>query len=91
MKFPIVITFVRMDSTEMRLVNDQYEYDALLISILGTATQYQLFEPPNGWELVPIEPTKRMLMCFKHEWITKQANECYEMLLAAAPKPEVKS
>lgn len=35
--------------------------------------------------MVPREPTKEMLMCFGHEWITGQAYDCYRAMLSAAP------
>lgn len=44
MKFPVVIVFNRAESTEVRLVNDQSEYTALIIHIRDSASMYQLFE-----------------------------------------------
>ena len=79
-------------NTACKIITDAKGVPAVIAYIeeLASRIEREGIAPPDGWGLVPIEPTKRMLMCFKHEWITNQANECYEMLLAVAPKPEVK-
>ena len=82
--------FVSLNSvpcSDIRLTRDEWN---LIRHSLANRIQSEGIAPPDGRRLVPVVPTKRMLMCFKHEWITNQANECYEMLLAVAPKPEVK-
>ena len=52
---------------------------------------------PEGWQLVPIEPTSEMLeAAYKSHWTIQVADDAYEFnaenpykaMLAAAPKPE---
>ena len=47
--------------------------------------------PPDGWCLVPIEPTKSMIMdaCAQTDLVTiKSVKSIYAAMLSAAPKPE---
>lgn len=49
---------------------------------------------PNGWKLVPIDPTDDMIVAFAEQWYSKvrciddcQMEDCYAAMLAAAPAP----
>ncbi|MCM6991767.1 hypothetical protein [Enterobacter roggenkampii] len=45
---------------------------------------------PNGWMMVPVEPTEEMLaeLCLVKGWTARALNARYQAMLAAAPKPE---
>jgi hypothetical protein len=45
---------------------------------------------PDGWALVPVEPTEEMLaeLCLVKGWTARALNTRYQAMLAAAPKPE---
>lgn len=43
---------------------------------------------PEGWQLVPIEPTTEMLRAANEEWEGKPTAMIWADMLAAAPKPE---
>lgn len=45
---------------------------------------------PDGWVMVPVEPTAEMLaeLCLVKGWTARALNARYQAMLAAAPKPE---
>ncbi|WP_320733896.1 hypothetical protein [Enterobacter kobei] len=45
---------------------------------------------PDGWMMVPIEPTKEMINSAMRDNETGEVAEIYELMLAAAPQQEVK-
>ena len=48
---------------------------------------------PEGWKLVPVEPTPEMVLAGAKEvdWYDHNASDCYRAMLAAAPKPALKA
>ena len=45
-------------------------------------------EIPNGWQLVPVEPTAEMLRAATHDSVCFGTKAVYQAMLAAAPKPK---
>ena len=52
-----------------------------------TVTEQQYPEIPNGWQLVPIEPTIEMIQAATHNSVGFGTKAAYKAMLAAAPKP----
>lgn len=43
---------------------------------------------PDGWQLVPVEPTVEMVKAATHSAVGFGTRAAYQAMLAAAPKPE---
>ena len=43
---------------------------------------------PEGWQLVPVEPTIEMVQAATHSAVGFGTRAAYQAMLAAAPKPE---
>ena len=43
---------------------------------------------PEGWQLVPVEPTIEMVQAATHKSVGFGTRAAYQAMLAAAPKPE---
>ena len=51
-----------------------------------TVTKQQYPEIPNGWQLVPIEPTIEMIRAATHDSVCFGTKAVYQAMIAAAPK-----
>lgn len=48
------------------------------------------YQIPEGWKLVPIEPTEKMMDCYRAAFISEKrfdGKEVYKAMLEAAPVP----
>ena len=50
-----------------------------------TATKQQYLEAPEGWQLVPVEPTIEMVQAATHSAVGFGTRAAYRAMLAAAP------
>lgn len=80
-------------------------YEAALMAAFPEGASGKVFEhwnaariaqaAPEGWKLVPIEPTTNMLCEMERQWMVgsqiDMAKREWKAALAAAPKPEAKS
>ena len=51
-----------------------------------TTTKQQHLEVPEGWQLVPVEPTIEMVQAATHSSVGFGTRAAYQAMLAAAPK-----